>query len=362
MPNEYAIQNGRLITDSIITSSDNAEVCRFTVPSNIDLRLDALCIIQNQSNFTDGYSYRINGFTTKQDGYVTFVDGYNDGYGNSYDVSGTETDMKIYVCPDGYDLVFKTMQFGTDTFRAAVFANIYQVDNSNIYSTLTNTYSTLFGGTNEFVTMGNVLNFERTDSFSVCFWIKTTDSNVWILSKIDSAIKGYGILLSETGKLQAVLINSAFLINIKSISAINDGNWHHNIVTYDGTSVAAGFTFYIDGINTSFTIVDNSLGTHSISNTGPFNISGRTDGTEVLTGNMDEVGIYNKELSLTEVKEIYNLGVPVNLSILSSSSNLISWWRMGDGDTYPTLLDSSNSGFNGTMTNMEAEDIVADTP
>jgi len=72
--------------------------------------------------------------------------------------------------------------------------------------------------------------------------------------------------------------------------------------------------------------------------------------------------VWNKELSLAEVTEIYNGGAPTNLLAHSAAANLVGWLRMGDGDTFPTLTDNSTGGNDGTMTNMEAGDIVNDAP
>ncbi len=47
-------------------------------------------------------------------------------------------------------------------------------------------------------------------------------------------------------------------------------------------------------------------------------------------GEMDEVAIWNKQLSLDEASEIYNSGVPANLMDHTAISNLESYWRMGE--------------------------------
>jgi hypothetical protein len=65
-------------------------------------------------------------------------------------------------------------------------------------------------------------------------------------------------------------------------------------------------------------------------------------------GYIDEVGIFDAELSASDITAIYNSGVPTSLS---SYSSLTNWWRCGDGDTAPTLLDNGSGGNNGTMTN-----------
>ena len=79
-------------------------------------------------------------------------------------------------------------------------------------------------------------------------------------------------------------------------------------------------------------------------------------------GSMDEVSVWNKELTSGEVSEAYNSGSPTNLASHSATANLVGWWRMGDGDTFPTLTDNSTNSNDGTMTQMESGDIQSDSP
>ena len=106
----------------------------------------------------------------------------------------------------------------------------------------------------------------------------------------------------------------------------------------------------------------NALSSTTIVTTTAFNISGRSNGSFCFAGNIDQVSAYNKTLSSTEVAWIYNAKKPRPLTDAGAPSNLAAWWRMGDGDTFPTILDSGPSGYTGTMTNMEVGDIVFDVP
>ena len=79
---------------------------------------------------------------------------------------------------------------------------------------------------------------------------------------------------------------------------------------------------------------------------------------------MDEVAIWNTALDADAVEAIYNNGEPVDLSDsgnYDNSGDLVHWWRMGDGDTYPTIEDNAGSN-NMTMTNMASGDIELDVP
>ena len=58
------------------------------------------------------------------------------------------------------------------------------------------------------------------------------------------------------------------------------------------------------------------------------------------------------------ISTIYNSGSPSDLTSLSPDN----WWRMGDGDNYPTIQDVGSQGAHMIMYNMTAANIVTDVP
>jgi hypothetical protein len=70
--------------------------------------------------------------------------------------------------------------------------------------------------------------------------------------------------------------------------------------------------------------------------------------------NLDEVSIYSRGLTQSEVTSIYGVGVPNDISTL----NPISWWRMGEAANYSggtwTLTDQGSGGNDGTSTTLPA--------
>ena len=73
--------------------------------------------------------------------------------------------------------------------------------------------------------------------------------------------------------------------------------------------------------------------------TGQINF-GRWVGNTIYTdGKIDEVSVFSAELSASDISSIYNGGVPTDLS---GESNLVGWWRMGDGANYPVIKNQVN--------------------
>ncbi len=241
--------------------------------------------------------------------------------------------------------------------------------------------SLLFGGVNEYVTMGNVLDREKTDPFSISYWVKrSTVDWFYAVSKMDSAVTGYSVGPYADGRVNLTLAyagSTAYLeVRANGVNT-NDGSWHHVVVISDGTG-GSGVSFVIDGVEiTDKTVVNDTLGANLITNTGPFNINGRTNGASGCgAAMMDEVAFYNRALSTAEAAWIYNSGEPRDLSLVAAPPGLVGWWRMGEWtSTSPLLIldsgpsavpntvrDISGNNYDGTMTSMEAADVVYNAP
>jgi hypothetical protein len=220
-----------------------------------------------------------------------------------------------------------------------------------------------FGGTNEYAKMGDVaaLSFERTDSFSLSFWIQSGSSSGYIVAKADAEVRGYGISFPSAGKLAFSLLGtSTQALEVDTTNSVISGTtWTHVVSTYDGSSTPGGVCFYINGAPTAVSTIKDTLAS-TIVNAAEFNLFSRLNGTSVGSGDMHDMAVYNKELSQAEVTAIYGGGVAPDLLSVGPTANLVGWWKCS-GDVYPTLTDSSISGNDGDMVNMEAGDLTSGT-
>jgi hypothetical protein len=220
--------------------------------------------------------------------------------------------------------------------------------------------SVTFGGTDEYVTMGNVLGFERTDAFSLSFWIRKPDSSAAaVLAKMDDSYVGWRVY-SETG-ISFDLINNPTTnrLTVDSGILLADQLWHHVAITYDGSSSALGVAIFLDGVQVSTTTSYNTLSA-SIVNAAALTMGRAMTSAAPLyfVGSLDEVAVYSKKLSADEVRMLSHGYSPHDVS----SDDQEAYWKMGDDSSYPTLRDDGPAGLDGTMTNMESSDIGVDVP
>jgi hypothetical protein len=87
----------------------------------------------------------------------------------------------------------------------------------------------------------------------------------------------------------------------------NDGNWHHIVITYNGSSKASGVKLYVDGelqpVNNI--ILDTLTGSTYRGSLALGGMVGRTDNIE-YDGLLDDVRIYNIELTAEQAIDLYN--------------------------------------------------------
>lgn len=170
----------------------------------------------------------------------------------------------------------------------------------------------LLDGVNEYVDCHDIANFERTQAFTIEAWIKTGAVAGTIVSRRQGAATYKGWIVNNVnGKIGFGLANSNVTSNrllVRTIVAtFNDNAWHHVVVTYDGSSLASGVTIYVDGSSQSLETVFDAL-TASITNIASCNLGAYNDGTDFFNGTLDEIVIYDKELTQAEVTLRYNSG------------------------------------------------------
>jgi len=239
-----------------------------------------------------------------------------------------------------------------------------------VVTAYSNTYSLLFDGVNEYLECGsaNELAFDYNQPFSISVWLKPTgfQSSDNIVSRHNSNV-GWSLGLDVNGQLRFRLfaIPATKEITARSVAVMTTGSWQHVFATFDGTAAAGNMKIYRNNVLLSTDYTLNNLGTTTTIPVGTVRtrIAQNAEAAQLYKGYMDELAIWNKELTSSDRSEIYNSGAPNNLLSVAAASNLVGWWRMGDGvDAFPTFFDYSTNNNSGSAQNMEAGDITGSAP
>jgi len=216
--------------------------------------------------------------------------------------------------------------------------------------------------------------FDYDTTWAISLWVKSTDSGInylWAYNHPDavSSEGQCGVQMRDSGKfrtyLEQVSDGNDFTVTTSS-GGWNDGEWHHvvfNKVSNSSPVVASDFEIWVDGRSESLDNDDtDSITSTCIDASAVHNLGSRSDGESTLTGQMDDVAMFDRPLSGTEITSIYNGGTTKNVTDTTAFSNLIGYWYMGDDDTFPTLLDYSGNSNPAIMTDMDSGDIIEDAP
>jgi hypothetical protein len=229
-----------------------------------------------------------------------------------------------------------------------------------------NNYSLSFDGVDDYLNVGYIQELNNASSFTFSGWYKQTtldqfnslfesfvDANNWIGAY--TYTDGNMYLQFAPGSAS----NTSY--GYFDYSAVVTANtWFNIAVIYDGSALtnADKLKCYIDGVQISLTFV-RIIPTLTPAGINSFNIC-RSDNFSVnFLGNSDEIALWDSVIPIGDVWD--GSGVPNDLSLLATPP--LHWYRNGDNDTYPTIEDVGSAASSpGTMTNMDAGDIVSDVP
>ncbi|BCY27617.1 hypothetical protein KK2020170_04850 [Flavobacterium okayamense] len=199
-----------------------------------------------------------------------------------------------------------------------------------------------FDGVNDYVSANNNLLPFGNSARTVEAWVKTSTSNVGTIVNYgnQSTNQRFGVLLDGSGR---VLVIGEFN-DYTTTTSINDNNWHHVAVTFDGNLL----TVYVDGVNVGTT-------NKTYATNGDLMGIGSTYRTtfwgELLDGEIDEVRIWNIARAQSDIQD------NMNCELEGTETGLVSYYKFNQGNdasnnsTETILLDSSSNGNNGTLNN-----------
>ena len=197
----------------------------------------------------------------------------------------------------------------------------------------------LDSGSNAFVSVPDDPSLDISGDFSVAFWYNATSAAGGNRNIIEQYSLGDGFFIYATsgGNLQFLVDGASGIVNNQFAGGfISDGNWHHVVATRSGND----FQMYVDGVaNTAST---SAIGT--VTSTQPLLIGGTSSSD--YEGKLDEVRVYTRALSGSDVSELYNYS---GSEIIVTTTN-----DTVDGTTTDVATLLANQGADGFISLREA--------
>ena len=171
--------------------------------------------------------------------------------------------------------------------------------------------SLAFDGTSYF-NAGNAGKFGYFDRFTIGAWVYLPIPNEaarraggTIVSKMVDEPQGAGYSISlEKGYIHVNLVRRWLddAIRVQTNDEIEPGKWHHIVVTYDGSRLASGVAIFVNGISLPLQVnldwINQSFATLEPE---PLRIGGGGGSAARFCGQIDDVRIFSRDLSATEI-------------------------------------------------------------
>ncbi|MBI5405797.1 LamG domain-containing protein [Candidatus Kaiserbacteria bacterium] len=217
--------------------------------------------------------------------------------------------------------------------------------------------------------------------YTISAWVKFNNvtHNGYILTQHNSGDAGIDMVMYmrggfSTGAWQLTSItyttNGIYRYTGNVLTA---DKWYHLVSTWDGGTLASGIHLYRDGVEESYSASVDASGSIAGDGTGSWSVGGRIfDNLRNLNGSIDDVRVYNRVLSVTEIKQIYNAGAGTHIGTsgvagarVNSSftppnlqNGLVGWWTFDGGNMLQNAADSSGQGNNGNLINFTSTTTV----
>ncbi len=235
---------------------------------------------------------------------------YNQGAGDKVNstpkgvaTQGLNSGLVGHWTMDGKDVVNGVLQDKSGNGNSGQLVNI-----------ATSTFYTLgkigqafkFDGVNDYVNSNYKFNF-GTSPFAVSFWINTKIAVAFrpIIGEVHNTLASWTVTFSNltTGTLSMQIYDGSGTdtATTNGTTKINDGKWHHIVAFRNGSTL----NIYVDGRLEVTPATDNQRNYGTNAN---FAMMARADSFLPNGGKLDDVRLYNRVLSASEITQLYNLG------------------------------------------------------
>ena len=198
-----------------------------------------------------------------------------------------------------------------------------------------------------YVSAGNGLDF--SGSFSLSAWVKVENFVSTVISNIESETgDGYALIFERAGQFyEGEEDGFYFQVNEESGGGVTTfapapaDEWVHVAAVFHSNESESSLSLYVNG-SLSNTVTTNITQHGSINTSfvlGNISVSGNTG----LTGNLDEVSVWNSALNEEQIADIMFRTID-----LDGIENLAGYWRFEDSSE-SIAIDLSGKGNHGTL-------------
>lgn len=205
-------------------------------------------------------------------------------------------------------------------------------------------------------------DFELNQKFSYGAWIKAGRNGVFgaILARMDEKNGYRGWDLWQSDRAISVHIIDKWTENAMKVSTrdavLKPGEWQHVFVSYNGSGKPGGIKIYINGVEQKrLTVNTNTIKPKaSIRTKVPLRIGQRSDGQVFADGSVQDVRVYDRMLSESEIKRIADVG-PLRSILAAAGAKRTPQQRNALYNHYLATRDEEWKQYDAEAKKLEAE-------
>ena len=192
-------------------------------------------------------------------------------------------------------------------------------------------------------------HIDMTGAMSISGWFKTTDTGYSMIYQEDEAIRSpsgpdrnwfFSTVNNVLRFAQFYDSGGSSVLNTSGVT-VNDGNWHHGVFVWDGTTNTDSMKIFVDGIlRGKLTAAKTDR-----SNDDVTGMIGGNSATYDTNGELSNIQIWNTNLTYGtasvlgdvatgEVAELYNNGQPLMTGTQPQEANLKAWYKLNQSANY----------------------------
>ena len=210
----------------------------------------------------------------------------------------------------------------------------------------------LFDGSSDYVSIADSASLSVGTTFTISYWFYpeaiTTEAYHVSKNTYSGNQKSYAVLQASSGKTQfRISGDGSSHIECTGSTTMSNKTWHHIVHVFDG-SAGTKLKGWVDGTAQTFNQQPNVTGPYD--STSILCLGTRDAGLVApLKGTINEVIIYNSALSDANATALFATGpnggpLPPDPLSMSTSGNIVGYWRNDSNVTLTDLSGNSNTG------------------
>lgn len=271
-----------------------------TTIDDVEMYTTGLTAAQVASTYNSSNGGVCNNTATCGDNHLQATEQCDDG--NTADGDGCSATCTNEICSDATQELTAIYHGENNTTDSSGNGNTATANNGATYAVGKVGQAFSLDGIDDFISAAHSSTLSFPGSLSFSAWIRPTSlaNNPVILSKEVSTGNRFGLQANSNGSL-CFYLNAASCLVTTNAGLITTNTWNHVAVVLNTTGDTAGI--YVNGALATFV----STTSDASSNTGALAIgkSGTLAGLN-FTGLIDEVSLFNRNLSAAEVAQLYN--------------------------------------------------------